>query len=51
MAMDWLSLKLYWCDEERGYIVVSNLDGSNPAVILWRKNVKPKNLILDLENR
>jgi hypothetical protein len=51
IGVDWLTRKLYWCEEERNHILVSNLDGSSATVVVWRKNVKPRNLLLHVEKR
>ncbi|XP_028407153.1 low-density lipoprotein receptor-related protein 4-like [Dendronephthya gigantea] len=51
IAVDWLSRKLYWSDEERNHILVSNLDGSSTTVLRWKNNNQPRNLLLHVEKR
>ncbi|CAB3997892.1 inositol 1,4,5-trisphosphate receptor-like [Paramuricea clavata] len=51
IGVDWLTRKLYWSEEERNHILVSTLDGSSSTVVLWRKIVKPRNLLLHVEKR
>jgi len=34
MAVDWIADNLYWVAEDRGYIVMSRLDGRYPKVIV-----------------
>ena len=34
MAVDWIADNLYWTDEDRGYIIMSRLDGRYRTVLL-----------------
>ena len=34
MAIDWIADNLYWTDEDRGYIMMSRLDGRHRTVLV-----------------
>jgi len=35
IALDWLSRKIYWCDEGTKRIEVATLDGSLRSLLIW----------------
>ena len=47
LAVDWVTLKLYWTDTGTDRIEVSNLDGSMRTVIIWQQLDRPRDIIVD----
>ena len=46
LAVDWINSKLYWTDEERGHIMVTQLDGNFPHVLMDHVN-NPRGIEVD----
>ncbi|KAF5294104.1 hypothetical protein FQR65_LT10928 [Abscondita terminalis] len=47
LAVDWISLNIYWCDPKRDVIEVSRLNGSARYVVLSEKIGKLASLVVD----
>ncbi|OTF78010.1 low-density lipoprotein receptor-related protein 6-like protein, partial [Euroglyphus maynei] len=46
LACDWITKKLYWLDPEINNLVVSNYDGSQRNVLVWKNMDNPRTLVL-----
>lgn len=47
IAIDWAGRKLYWLDQERDLIEVSNLNGSMRSVLIYERLDQPMDLIVE----
>jgi len=47
LACDWINKKLYWTDAGTHRIEISELDGSNQKIILWKDLGLPRAIVLD----
>jgi len=47
IAVDWVSRKLYWTDSKSFRIEVSNLNGDNRKVLVWKNIDRPRAIAVD----
>lgn len=46
LACDWITKKLYWVDSEINNLVVSNYDGTQRTVLVWKNMDTPRTIVL-----
>ncbi|CAM1319402.1 Uncharacterised protein r2_g2770 [Pycnogonum litorale] len=51
IAVDWMNDKLYWTDAKLSRIELSELDGNNRKVLLWKDIDKPGAIVLHAHKR
>lgn len=50
LAIDWVTLKLYWTDAGKKRIEVSDMDGGLRTILIWDNLDKPRDIVLNPEN-
>ena len=46
LACDWITKKLYWLDSDINNLVVSNYDGTQRNVLVWKNMDNPRTIVL-----